>query len=174
MKVSSGNRVADPRLLTLDYFTMTADVFASDSGAPVFDSQLRLVGVNARGPADHSASEGGCNVPLELPDALDAAAEQASYAAGALAALCEAEPQSEPCHTRAQWLDADGACAVSKLGRPTHASSILTVALALLAALARRVRLRRLAVASARLGSALPTYRLYDCAPSAAAARSRS
>jgi hypothetical protein len=96
LKVHEGGVVTDPRAAELDYFVTNSDAFQGNSGAPVLDAQLRLVGVQTGGAADYESGS-GCTLPVRLSDTSEAAVEQSTYVGRALAGLCDAEPEHALC-----------------------------------------------------------------------------
>jgi len=88
-KVDSGAQVLYARPC-LDYFTISSDTFQASSGSGVFDDRGRLVGSFVRGGADYEfVPDRGCAVARRIVDVADPMeAEQASYVAPAIAALC--------------------------------------------------------------------------------------
>lgn len=89
VKVDSGALVLYARPC-LDYFTISSDTFQASSGSGVFDDRGRLVGSFVRGGADYEfVPDRGCAVARRIVDVADPTkAEQASYVAPAIAALC--------------------------------------------------------------------------------------
>ena len=143
MKVSQDGLVGDARADSRDYFLTTTDAFHGDSGAPIFDSQRRLVGVDVRGNADYRLTPAGCNEVSELEDTVQTAGEQVTYARRALEDLCDERPDAEPCTTGRQEqraLDArPGGCTMGALsGRPSG-REIVALALMVLTIQRRRV-----------------------------------
>jgi hypothetical protein len=116
MKVSTRGQVTDARPDSLDFFFASLDAFAGDSGGPVFDSQLRLAGVQVRGAQDYVITPQGCHTTSRLPDEPQAAQEQVTYAFRAQEALCTSLPESPVCSASAAYAHAGAAppsCAVA-------------------------------------------------------------
>jgi V8-like Glu-specific endopeptidase len=138
MKVDLGGVVTDLRLDTGDYFLTTSDTFHGDSGAPVLDEQLRLIGLQVRGGADYMESAAGCNLVARLPDTKEAGAEQNTYFGRAIAGLCAANPSEALCCSHASCTREGGSqsgCHVTRLGtRAGPNSSTMTGPSAALAA----------------------------------------
>jgi V8-like Glu-specific endopeptidase len=145
MKVRTGGRVADPRPDTLDFFVTTSDTFHGDSGAPVFDGELRLLGLHVRGNADYAATPAGCNTVSRLPDEPTAAGEENTYVARTLVGLCESRPESVLCCSPLQpcaHVDprAAASCSVGERTNIPFGSSLTALALIALMTTARRTR----------------------------------
>lgn len=89
VKVDSGAQLLYARPC-LDYFTISSDTFQASSGSGVFDDRGRLVGSFVRGGVDYEfVPDRGCAVARQIVDVADPTeAEQASYIAPAIAALC--------------------------------------------------------------------------------------
>ncbi|HKP59568.1 MAG TPA: serine protease [Polyangiales bacterium] len=96
-KAVLGGHVADPRAATSDYFISTSDTFHGDSGAPVFDEQRRLIGIQVRGNEDYVPTANGCNALARLPDDDAHAGEQNTHISRALEGLCADHPDEAPC-----------------------------------------------------------------------------
>lgn len=88
-KVDSGAQVLYARPC-LDYFTISSDTFQASSGSGVFDDRGRLIGSFVRGGVDYEfVPDRGCAVARRIVDVADPTeAEQASYVAPAITALC--------------------------------------------------------------------------------------
>jgi hypothetical protein len=114
LKVDSGARVLDTRVDGGDYFQLDSDTFHGSSGAPVLDAAGALVGLFARGNEDYVwDEERGCHALARRPAAVlgspEIDAEQASYAAPAVSALCAKQyPSERLCGIAAQC--GDGIC----------------------------------------------------------------
>lgn len=97
-----------------DYFTMSSDTFQGSSGSGVFDDRGRLVGTFVRGGVDYEfVPDRGCAVARHAADApAPSDAEQASYLAPALAALCASgQASARLCPADAPPADHDDTCA---------------------------------------------------------------
>jgi hypothetical protein len=88
-KIDSGTHVVDARAAGGDFFTLTSDTFRGSSGSGVYGVDGALAGVFARGTSDF-VDEGGCRSLRVLPQNPPSSGESATYAARALAALCQA------------------------------------------------------------------------------------
>jgi hypothetical protein len=144
LKIDTGGSVSAPRLETLDYFVTTSDTFHGGSGAGIFDGDLRLVGVLARGADDYVVTPEGCAAVAELPDDRSAASEQATYAFHAFDALeraCDGARAPEACATELpDTAPRETGCGVSTTGsRGWSGGALVIVALGV----ARRRRPRQ-------------------------------
>ena len=97
LKVDRGGVVTDLRSAHADYFVFDSDVFVGTSGAGVFDREHRLVAIDGRGGTDFAPTVAGCNAVQRKPAGPTLAQEQATYVTRALAAMCEAQPNSDVC-----------------------------------------------------------------------------
>jgi uncharacterized protein (TIGR03382 family) len=95
-KIAQGGFVVNPRAETLDYFEASVDAFGGNSGSGVFDANGDLVGVLVRGEQDYTQRD-GCAVVNALPQerTVEEGAEDITYAARALEALCARDWPSE-------------------------------------------------------------------------------
>jgi len=76
-----------------DFFIAATDTSSGWSGGAAYDADLVLTGILSRGAFDLIDSREGCRVTVHTP----VAAEQFSYGAQALPALCEKEPGRAIC-----------------------------------------------------------------------------
>ncbi len=91
LKLDASGTVTDARNGS-DYFVANTDTSHGSSGGPVFDEQLALVGVLARGGEDYVLSETGCLATRRQTE--DAAEEEYTYALRAIEQLCQDNPSS--------------------------------------------------------------------------------
>jgi hypothetical protein len=141
LKLQENGRVTDAREATLDYFIANLDAFHGASGAPVFDTDQRVVGLLARGGMDLSLTDQDCFTALAEVDTVEAAAEQATYAFRAVSGLCEhggAAPSSLCTHESPPSPGDGGGCTLA----PTEKRSLwlLHVGALFWWAAARRIR----------------------------------
>ena len=91
-KWDAGGRVQDARAESLDSFTADVDNSAGSSGGGVFDSQLALLGITARGGFDYYVKTlEGCRTTVREANAASTA-EQIGHAFRAVAGLCAEGP----------------------------------------------------------------------------------
>ncbi len=105
LKFDRSARTLDVRVDAGDFLRLDSDTGHGASGAPVFDAQGRVVGINVRGRSDHVFDEArGCFVEnvlappalvapgeaIQFPGRGELYSEEASLLPPALAALCQA------------------------------------------------------------------------------------
>lgn len=91
-KIDDGGRVVETRSAVRDYFGATTDTFAGSSGSGVFDTDGMLLGVLVRGQTDYHPSDAGQCLVVNVAGNDPTHHEHATYAARAVAALCERAP----------------------------------------------------------------------------------
>jgi len=97
-----------------DFFIAATDTSAGWSGGAAYDSNLVLTSILARGATDLSESPQGCRVEVHAP--ADAPVEeQFTYAARAVQALCEEEPNRTICAA-----DCGDICQAAAAPEPSH------------------------------------------------------
>lgn len=131
-----------------DYFTLSSDTFQGSSGSGVFDDRGRLAGIFVRGGVDYEfVADRGCAVARHVANTpAPADAEQASYLAPAIAALCASgRASARLCPADAQPATHDDTCADDAGGgcAAGHAHAPWSAALVALVALVRVRRRRR-------------------------------
>jgi hypothetical protein len=127
LKWDAGGRVQDTRPELDDYFIADTDTSQGSSGGGIFDENLVVLGSLARGAADFSPSEAGCNETATESDPA-AAREQFTFvhravqglcAEGSDSALCDSEC-GEPCDAAAfggpAAPDDESGCALGSAG----------------------------------------------------------
>jgi hypothetical protein len=87
LKVDAAGTITDLHAPVFDYFIANTDTSDGASGAGAFDASLSLVGVLARGGDDFVPTAEGCLATAYADDS--SGAEQFTYAARALAGLCD-------------------------------------------------------------------------------------
>ena len=90
LKIDGGGVVRDARPSALDYFVVDTDTSGGSSGGGAFDAEHALTGVLARGADDWTETPSGCYVGSRASDG-QPAAEQFTYVARAVDALCESD-----------------------------------------------------------------------------------
>jgi V8-like Glu-specific endopeptidase len=131
--------VTNARIGHGDFFLTDLDAFQGMSGAPLFDSEQHLVGIDNRGAPDFVWDAAGrCYRPAVL--AQNTGAEAATYALRALDALCALEPARSVCRPAGQLATVGGGCSVNgdHVTRPYFPGVLIPTLLALVAA-ARRM-----------------------------------
>lgn len=118
LKIDSGPRVVDPRPESGDFFTLTSDTFAGNSGSGIYSANA-LVGVFAHGTADF-VDEGACRAERVILQTSDSG-ESATYVSRAIDALCaEGWPSERLCGHAPSC--GDGVCSVGAPTGETNAS----------------------------------------------------
>lgn len=101
IKVAAGGQVVRDRADWLDYFEATVDAFGGNSGSGVFDAAGAVVGVLVRGERDYTQTDDGCSLPNVLPaEGLEDGAEDITYVARAIEALCATGTPDAPASAR--------------------------------------------------------------------------
>jgi hypothetical protein len=95
LKVDSSGTIAEVRKQG-DFFIARTDTSTGWSGGAAYDADMVLTGILSRGALDLIDSHEGCRVAVH-PPAAAVAAEQFTYGAQALLALCKAEPSRAIC-----------------------------------------------------------------------------
>jgi hypothetical protein len=108
VKVGAG-RVADPHAAALDIFTAALDAFGGNSGSPVVDENLRIVGIQRRGAPDYQPTPAGCTARVRLDDGTASGREEITYAFRALEGLCRTNSDEVLCGS-------DAACSIASTG----------------------------------------------------------
>ncbi len=136
--------VSDARAGHDDFFLTNLDAFDGMSGAPIFDAQENLLGIDDRGAPDFvwDTAE-ACFRPSVLDDG--AGAEAATYAIRALDRLCDVDPQRAACNAGGPQLWAAlGGCAVAgDIGARRGLGCAIVTVLFVLGAVLRRGREER-------------------------------
>jgi hypothetical protein len=134
LKLQENGRVAGARETTLDYFIVNLDAFHGASGAPVFDGDLRVAGLLARGGTDLSPTDEGCFVTFNELDTDESAQEQATYAFRAVDGLCEhtGASRSSLCTQKpSPSPQGGGGCTLTRAGAhllwPLHVGALLVL-----------------------------------------------
>lgn len=118
VKVDSGARVVDSRSGSVDFFTLTSDTFAGNSGSGVYQADV-LVGVFAHGTADF-VDEGACSAERVIGDT-STSGESATYVARAIESLCaKSWPSERLCGTAPRC--GDGVCSAGGTASETTAT----------------------------------------------------
>jgi hypothetical protein len=139
LKIDRGGRVLDARSPMADFFVLDSDTFYGGSGAPVLDERAQLVGLFARGHEDYELSAAdGCKRVVHMPAGVQNA-EQASYAAAAVAALCASGYRSARLCGSASNRAGPVACSLTRVA---HADGSW-IGVVLLCAVMLRARVRR-------------------------------
>jgi hypothetical protein len=125
-KVTRG-RVFQAPSASQDFFVASLDTFHGDSGGPVFDRDLRLLGLVGRGKADFVPSAEGCYRTNVQSEDRSTAEEEVSRLRIAVDALCTASA-SEPGLCGDPALDRVGGCDIGgsdTRGRPSSLGLML-------------------------------------------------
>lgn len=93
MKVATGGRVIDEGLPHYPFFVSDVDTFIGNSGSPVLDEQMRVVGILVLGMHSNTTWGPACYTVTRVPSAQ--AGEEATYARLAVDHLCDRGYPSE-------------------------------------------------------------------------------
>lgn len=106
-KIAGGAFVLDSRASVLDYFKASVDAFGGNSGSPVIDDSLAVVGILVRGDTDYIRNR-GCNVVNVVPQSGSSfGGEEVTYVGRALSAICDdGWPSERLCGVAAECGDA--------------------------------------------------------------------
>jgi hypothetical protein len=136
-KIEIGAHVWDARAGSLDYFVSSLDNLHGGSGAAVYGSDYRVIGIAARGQPDFWLTDAGCR--RSVHEAETAAGEEITYAYRALDGLCRALDDGHVlCAGRGSTTDAS--CSVHRGSRSSAAPGWALVLLAACSSWRRRSR----------------------------------
>jgi hypothetical protein len=142
--IDEGATITQLRPESQDYFVTDSDTSHGSSGGAAFTEGGVLLGILARGGADFMRTEQGCATTVHAESTR--ADEQYTYAAAAVAGLCETDSSvasvcrpdcGEPCQARSTRVSATG-CSVAGKANVPQSSGAAGFGLLLLGCVSRR------------------------------------